>query len=550
MAKRATKAAGAKGSLAEYDAKRDLARSPEPAAKVAARAGRSFCVQKHLASHLHYDLRLEHGGVLLSWAVPKGPSLNPAEKRMAVRVEDHPVAYGDFEGVIPTGYGAGVVMLWDRGTWRPDPQTPDVDAALKNGELKFALDGVKLKGSWVLVRTRGFGGTRESWLLIKHRDRWSGDVDVAAAAPESVKNFGDFDAILVKHGTPAEWAKSPPAKGGDAGAMIREVVARAAALRSGEKPATVKPARARVAKKPAAKATAARPAPSGGDKPKLTNQHKVLFPKTGFTKGDLVDYYRRVAPLILPHLAGRSVSLKRYPDGVEGESFFEKRCNAHRPAWVRTLRVTTNSGKAIDYCAIADARTLVWAANLAAIELHVPLALAAAPDTPTAMVFDLDPGPPATLKHCVPVALRLKGLLDEMKLASVVKTSGGKGLHVLVPLNTPGVTFEDTKAFARAVAMTLQKDDPTRVIASMSRAARAGKVFLDWGQNDREKTTACVFSVRARAEPTVSWPLSWEALDEGTPPRAARADHADERERIARGWKAAMSKRQRLKMPG
>lgn len=539
----------AKRPLAEYDAKRDFTKSPEPKAKVPARTGRSFCVQKHLASHLHYDFRLEHDGVLLSWAVPKGPSLNPADKRMAVHVEDHPVDYGDFEGVIPSGYGAGVVMLWDRGTWTPDPQTPDVAAALKKGELKFSVDGVKLKGSWVLVRTRGFGGSRDSWLLIKHRDQWSGEVDIVAEAPDSVKSFGDFASILAAKETPAEWAKAPPAKGGEAGAMIRDVMAGAAAIRSGAKPAAKK-----TAKKVTTKIIKAAPVPkpkvpSSSAKPKLTNQTKVLFPKAKFTKGDLVGYYRRIAPLMLPHLVGRAVSLKRYPDGVEGEFFFEKRCNMHRPDWVRTVRVTTNSGKAIDYCEIADEPTLVWAANLAAIELHTPLALAADPDTATAMVFDLDPGAPATIKDCCAVGLRLKALLDEMKLQSFVKTSGGKGLHVLVPLNSPGITFDDTKSFARAVALTLERDDPKRVIASMSRAAREGKVFIDWSQNDREKTTCCVFSVRARDEPTVSWPIAWERLSERKPPTSPRAEDADLRDPIARAWAKAMSRRQTLAAP-
>src|SRR5213078_1144596 len=153
---------------------------------------RFFCVQKHLASHLHYDFRLEHNGVLLSWAIPKGPSLNPRDKRLAMRVEDHPFDYGQFEGVIPSGYGAGIVMVWDKGSWTPDPATPDISKALKAGELKFSLEGVKLKGSWVLVRTRD----ERTWLLIKHRDDWAGEVDVTTAAPLSVKSFGDFPDIL------------------------------------------------------------------------------------------------------------------------------------------------------------------------------------------------------------------------------------------------------------------------------------------------------------------------------------------------------------------
>src|SRR5437764_12126022 len=178
--------------LDEYRRKRDFTKSPEPPPKVPRKkAGeRFFCVQKHLASRLHYDFRLEHNGVLLSWAVPKGPSLNPADKRLAMQVEDHPWDYRNFEGVIPEGYGAGIVMLWDRGTWKPEAGFEDVDRAMESGELKFTLDGVKLKGSWVLVRTRGWGGGNgpsRSWLLIKHRDDWAGEIDIAAVAPRSVK---------------------------------------------------------------------------------------------------------------------------------------------------------------------------------------------------------------------------------------------------------------------------------------------------------------------------------------------------------------------------
>ncbi len=217
---------------AAYEAERDLTAPPGPPPAVGPAAGgaASFCVQKHLASHLHYDFRLEHAGVLLSWAVPKGPSLRPADKRMAVRVEDHPPEYGSFEGVIPGGYGAGVVLLWDRGTWVPDPQTPDVGAALAKGELRFRLDGVKLKGSWVLVRTKRRAATGpEQWLLIKHRDGWSGDVDVAAAAPQSVKTSGDLaDVLAAGGGPPAAWRTAPPAKGGEAGKLLAGVMAAAA----------------------------------------------------------------------------------------------------------------------------------------------------------------------------------------------------------------------------------------------------------------------------------------------------------------------------------
>jgi len=239
--------------LEKYKQKRNFKSTPEPAGDLklaAARAkkaepakGLFFCVQKHLASHLHYDFRLEHNGVLLSWAVPKGPSLDPKVKRLAMHVEDHPIEYGTFEGVIPEGYGAGIVMLWDQGTWRPEAE--DVSAALKKGDLKFTLDGYKLKGSWVLVRTGGrYGassgsGEARSWLLIKHRDEWSGELDITEFAPKSVKSEGDFEDILAAD-RPDVWISNKtaaPARGGETGAMLAKIIERAAALRADAAPA-------------------------------------------------------------------------------------------------------------------------------------------------------------------------------------------------------------------------------------------------------------------------------------------------------------------------
>jgi|SRR5581483_36746 len=224
-------------ALEEYRRKRDFTKSPEPPPKVrktGRRQARFFCVHKHLASRLHYDLRLEHDGVLLSWAVPKGPSLDPTVKRLAMRVEDHPLDYGEFEGVIPEGYGAGIVMLWDKGTWTPE--VDDVDQALEKGDLKFTLDGSKLKGSWVLVRTGGRGagargGGDRSWLLIKHRDEWAGDLDITEFAPRSVKSGGDFEDILAED-SPEVWRSNRPARSGEAGAMLAAIIDRAATLKA------------------------------------------------------------------------------------------------------------------------------------------------------------------------------------------------------------------------------------------------------------------------------------------------------------------------------
>ena len=231
--------------LEKYKQKRNFQATPEPSGDVKLAEERAkkqqtaklfFCVQKHLASHLHYDFRLEWKGVLLSWAVPKGPSLDPKVKRLAMKVEDHPIEYGTFEGVIPSGYGAGIVMLWDQGTWTP--QVDDVDAALKKGDLKVTLDGYKLKGSWVLVRTGGRypGGGDRSWLLIKHKDEWAGEVDIIEFAPNSVKSGGDFAEILAQE-NPDIWQSNRPAKGGDAGAMFDRIIERAIEMKTGKKPA-------------------------------------------------------------------------------------------------------------------------------------------------------------------------------------------------------------------------------------------------------------------------------------------------------------------------
>jgi bifunctional non-homologous end joining protein LigD len=220
--------------LKAYRAKRDFTRSPEPSGSSRPKAKKKkapiFCVQKHLATNLHYDFRIEHNGLLLSWAIPKGPSLNPRDKRMAMQVEDHPLDYADFEGVIRSGYGAGVVMLWDIGTWTPE--VDDIDAALQKGELKFKLDGFKLKGSWVLVKMGARWGPKPSWLLIKHRDEWAGEVDITSFAPLSVKSGGDFEAILKKN--TKFWTSHEPGEPSEEHASLQKIVEKVVALKERE----------------------------------------------------------------------------------------------------------------------------------------------------------------------------------------------------------------------------------------------------------------------------------------------------------------------------
>ncbi len=252
-----------------------------------------------------------------------------------------------------------------------------------------------------------------------------------------------------------------------------------------------------------------------GRRLRLSNREKVLYPDAGFTKGELIDYYTAVAPFLLPHLAGHPVTLKRYPDGVEEPHFYEKRCPTHRPEWVQTAPVWSGRQEGtIDYCLIEDLPALIWVANLAAIELHPSLARADVQETPTTLVFDLDPGEPAGLREGCRVALSIKEIFDAFELHSLVKTSGLKGLQVYVPLNA-AVSYEQTKPFARAVAELLEKQHPKLVVSRMAKSLRAGRVLVDWSQNDPHKTTVSVYSLRAHATPLISTPLDWEEVGRG-----------------------------------
>jgi bifunctional non-homologous end joining protein LigD len=244
---------------------------------------------------------------------------------------------------------------------------------------------------------------------------------------------------------------------------------------------------------------------------KLSNLDKVLYPEVGFTKGEVVDYYSRVAPAVLPHLRGRALTLKRYPNGVEGKHFYEKQKPSHAPEWVASRTVETGD-RDIDFVLCDDLPTLVWLANLADLELHPSLALARDPDRPTVLAFDLDPGEPAALPECREVALLLRDTLADLGLDCFAKTSGSKGMQVYVPLNTPVGYEGDTKPFAQALAQLLEKQHPKLVVSSMKKSLRAGKVFIDWSQNSRHKTTVSVYSLRARPRPTVSTPVTWDEV--------------------------------------
>ena len=249
-----------------------------------------------------------------------------------------------------------------------------------------------------------------------------------------------------------------------------------------------------------------------GKKLAVSNLNKVLYPKVGFTKGQVIDYYIRIAPVLLPHLRDRPLTMKRYPNGVDAEFFYEKNCPSHRPKWVQTAKVwSEGNNRIMHYCLAQDLPTLVWAANLADLELHTSLAKKKDVARPTMMVFDLDPGAPADIVQCCQVGLWLRDLLTKMKLKAFAKTSGSKGLQVYVPLNT-SATFDRTKDLSRALAQHLEGEHCSLVTSNMSKALRKGKVFVDWSQNDEHKTTICVYSLRAKEEPTVSTPVTWDEV--------------------------------------
>ena len=245
----------------------------------------------------------------------------------------------------------------------------------------------------------------------------------------------------------------------------------------------------------------------------VSNLDKVLYPDVGFTKGQVIDYYVRIAPALLPHLEGRPLTMKRYPNGVGGMFFYEKNCPKHRPDWVKTVKVWSGgNNRWMDYCVVEDLPTLVWAANLADLELHTSLSLGKEILRPTFIVFDLDPGPPANIVQCCQVGLWVRDIFAAHGLQSFAKTSGSKGLQIYVPLNTP-TSYDETKPFAHEVARMLERQHPDLVVSEMKKAVRTGKIFVDWSQNDDHKTTVCVYSLRAKERPTASTPVDWSEVE-------------------------------------
>jgi bifunctional non-homologous end joining protein LigD len=471
--------------LQGYQTKRNFKATPEPRGKVSRSRGSSFVVQKHAASHLHYDFRLELDGVLKSWAVTKGPSLVPREKRLAVEVEDHPLEYGTFEGTIPEGeYGGGAVMVWDRGRWTPEGDPHD---GLAKGHLDFELDGEKLRGRWHLVRLRGNkrGKKRSDWLLIKAKDRAArerDDADILEQEPRSVMSGRLIEQI------------------GDAGAVSKR------SLRQRKDGARGRPATSSARSRARSRDDASR---KRDDAVTLTHPDRVYWPDVGLTKQALAEYYTKVWKWIAPHVIERPLALLRCPDGIEQACFFQKQ------PWQglrKSIAIHANPGIGGNkLLTIGEVDGLVALVQAGVLEIHVWGATIGDLDRPDRLIFDLDPGPDRTWSDLVVAATAIRERLEGEGLESFAKTTGGKGLHVVAPLR-PKAEWDEVKAYARRLAQSLAKEAPELYTATAAKQARKGRIFIDYLRNGHGATSVAPYSTRARPGAPVSVPVGWDEI--------------------------------------
>jgi bifunctional non-homologous end joining protein LigD len=486
----------AESKLATYRAKRSFQSTPEPAGGTARRpvAGPMFVVQKHAASRLHYDFRLEIEGVLVSWAIPKGPTVDPSIKRLAARTEDHPIEYGDFEGIIPQGeYGGGTVVVWDTGTWQPEG---DASQALARGHLKFELFGHKLRGRYHLVRTRGDKG--QSWLFFKGKDAEARSDGSVPWGEESVLTGRTLEDVAGARDRVWHSSRKEPAGGRP---TAKQKIAR--------KAAAAPPAAdlgALIASLPAE-------LPRGIG---LSNLEKVLYPEQGLTKGALVAYYAAVGELMLPHLAGRPLTIVRCPDGRHKHCFYQKHSKHGQPSAIHRVPIVED-GEAVSYMAVDDLAGLLGLVQLGALEIHTWGCRRDRVERPDVLIFDLDPDEALPFAEVVDAAFEVRGQLEGLGLASFVKTTGGKGLHLVVPIERR-TTWDETKDFCHQVAIAMTRMRPDRYVAVAGKGKRSGKIFIDYLRNGFGASAIAPYSTRAREGAPVAAPITWDELRAGIRP--------------------------------
>jgi len=484
--------------LEQYRKKRRFDRTPEPAGALAPAAGAPrFVVQRHRARRLHYDFRLEIDGVLVSWAVPKGLTLDPAQRHLAVHVEDHPLEYADFEGVIPRGeYGGGDVIVWDRGTWVLHGDTSAADAVAA-GELHVDLYGEKLRGRFVLVRTERGGGDREQWLVFHKRD----DDAVSGWDPEdhpySVLSGRDNDAVSAERDR--VWTRAGEA--GSALAARRQHV--------GATPEELEELDALPAKGTWT---------VNAKELRLTNLDKVLFParkrEAPVTKRELVRYHATMAPWMLPHLVDRPLNLHRYPDGVSRKGFWQKQAPTHAPDWIeRWTNPEADPGESRDYLIVHDVAGLVWLANHAAVELHPWTSRRPDVHCPTYAFIDLDPGEATSWDELLTLARLHRVALEHLGVRGYPKTTGRRGIQVWIPIEV-GPTFDETRAWVRQLSQAVAAVVGDLVSPKWQKEDRGGRARLDYTQNAINKTLVAPYSVRAAPAAPVSMPITWDDLDD------------------------------------
>ena len=505
-------------SLRTYDEKRDFKQTAEPKGAKKKSAGKQhiFVIQRHHASRLHYDFRLEVDGVLKSWAVPKGPSMNPSDKRLAMQVEDHPYDYKDFEGVIPEGnYGAGFVYVWDKGSYELLHQDgssfdKEADKEIREGNLKIRLKGRKVKGEFALVKMKNTDDN--AWLLLKHKD----DHAVKNAynsedfTPQRVKDRGVKEKEKMKGDgkkkATASNAKATPSKAKTAAKPKEEKEPPTPKMTTKKAAATASPAKAARAKEQVVTLN--------GKKVQLTNQQKLYWPDEQIAKGDLIDYYMEMADYVLPYLKDRPLSLHRFPNGIKDVGFYQKDVDtASAPDWVKTITLhAASASRDVDYLVCNNAATLIYMANLGCIEMNPWLSRVKNLDNPDYIVLDLDPENIA-FRHVVETALAIKSLLDEVGVKAFCKTSGASGLHIYVPTGGK-YNYETCRLFAEYVAKQVQQALPKITSVIRTKSKRNKKVYIDYMQNSRGQTIASPYSVRPKPGATVSAPLQWDELND------------------------------------